>query len=264
MSRIRRRDLIVAGAGAVAVPKLLRAQAAEAVSRQTLIDDLVVANHILAAHNIVDGFGHVSVRAGSGVERYLISRSLAPASVTSRDIVELDLDNKPIMADSRTLYKERFIHSEIYRARPDVMSVVHFHALSVIPFGITKTPMRPVYHMSAFVGEGVPLFEIREVNSDTDLLISSPELGKALAKTLGDKPAALMRGHGAVVVGSSLMDAVSRSIYLDLNARAQAEAMTMNSDVTYLSPAEVKNRRGTSDTERDWNLWKQQVTSPNK
>jgi ribulose-5-phosphate 4-epimerase/fuculose-1-phosphate aldolase len=263
MSHLRRRDLFVAGTGTL-VARLLRGQAANGVSRQSLIEDLVVANHILAAHNIVDGFGHVSVRSAPGAQRYLISRSLAPASITSPDIVELDLDNKPVVADNRTLYKERFIHSEIYRARPDVMSVIHFHALSVIPFGITKTPMRPVYHMSSFIGEGVPLFEIRDVNADTDLLISTPELGKALAKTLGDKPAALMRGHGAVVVAPGLMEAVSRAIYLEANARAQAQAMALGTDVTYLSPAEVKNRRGNSDTERDWNLWKQQVATGNK
>jgi HCOMODA/2-hydroxy-3-carboxy-muconic semialdehyde decarboxylase len=228
----------------------------------SLIDDLVTANHILAAHNIVDGFGHVSVRSAS--DRFLLSRSLAPASVTAADIIEFDLDCKPVLADNRKFYKERFIHSEIYRVRPDVVSVTHFHALSVIPFGITPVPLRPVYHMSSFVGEGVPVFEIRAVSSDTDLLISTPELGKALAKTLADKPAALMRGHGAVVVAGSLMEAVSRSIYLDCNARAQAQALALSSEVVYLSPAEVNNRRGNSDTSRDWNLWKQQVAPSDK
>jgi HCOMODA/2-hydroxy-3-carboxy-muconic semialdehyde decarboxylase len=263
MLDLRRRDFIYASAAALA-PMLLRGQAAPAMNRKSLVDDLVIANHILAARDIVDGFGHVSTRTGPGADRFLLSRSLAPESVTAADIIEFDLDCNPVVADSRTFYKERFIHSEIYRAWPDVMGVVHFHALSVIPFGITKTPLRPVFHMSAFVGEGVPLFEIRDVRADTDLLISTPELGKALAKTLADKPAALMRGHGAVTVGPSLMEAVSRAIYLDANARAQAQAMALSSDVTYLSPAEVKNRRGTSDTERNWNLWKQQVTQAKK
>src|SRR5580692_5995168 len=120
MSHLRRRDLFLAGTGTF-VAKLLCGQSANSVNRQSLIDDLVIANHILAAHNIVDGFGHASVRSTPGAQRYLISRSLAPASVTAPDIVELDLDNKPVVADNRTLYKERFIHSEIYRARPDVM-----------------------------------------------------------------------------------------------------------------------------------------------
>jgi HCOMODA/2-hydroxy-3-carboxy-muconic semialdehyde decarboxylase len=263
MSQFHRRDLLFAGAGLL-VPRLLRSQTPNAQSRQSLIDDLVIANHILAAHNIVDGFGHVSVRTAPGMQRYLMSRSLAPASVTAGDIVELDLDSKSVSGDTRTLYKERFIHGELYRARPDVGAVIHFHALSLIPFGITKTPLRPVYHMSAFVGEGVPVFEIRDISNDTDLLISSPELGKALAKTVANKPAALLRGHGAVVVGGRLMDAVSRSIYLEANARAQAQAMALSSDVTYLNPNEVKNRNGTSDTERDWALWKQQVTEGKK
>jgi HCOMODA/2-hydroxy-3-carboxy-muconic semialdehyde decarboxylase len=131
----------------------------------------------------------------------------------------------------------------------------------LIPFGITKIPLRPVYHNSSFIGEGVPVFEIREAGGDTDMLISTPELGKALAKTLGNKPAVLMRGHGAVIVGKSIIEAVARSVYLEVNARVQAQAMAMGQRITYLDEGEVKKRSEDPDPYgRAWDLWKQQAT----
>jgi ribulose-5-phosphate 4-epimerase/fuculose-1-phosphate aldolase len=256
MQPFRRRDFMAAGA-AFLTSRTLFAQNPPVADRRILIQDLVLANHILAAQGIVDGFGHVSVRLEA--ERYLLSRSLAPASVAAADIIEYNLDSNPVAPETRGSYKERFIHGEIYRARPDVMSIVHCHAASLIPFGITKIPLQPVYHMSSFVGEGVPVFEIREESANTDMLVSTPALGRALAKTLGNKPAALMRGHGAVIVGPSIIEAVSRAVYLEVNARVQAQAMALGKDITYLSPAEVKNRDGNSDADRSWNLWKQQA-----
>ena len=260
MHVIQRRGFLLAGAATLAA-RLTGQQA----SRESLIDDVVTANHILASQEIVDAFGHVSVRTGPGQGRYLISRSIAPAQVTAADIQELDLDSKPAAAaggsDKRTSYRERFIHGEIYRARPDVMSIVHCHAPALIPFGITRIPLRPVYHNSSFIGEGVPIFEIREAGGDTDMLVSTPDLGRALAKSLGTKPAVLMRGHGAVIVGKNIIEAVARSVYLEVNARVQAQAMAMGQRITYLDEGEVKKRSEDSDPYgRAWELWKQQAT----
>ena len=229
-------------------------------SRESLVEDVVSANHILAAQEIVDAFGHVSVRSAPGAGRYLFSRAVAPSQVTPADIMELDLDSKPVGADKRTSYRERFIHGEIYRVRPDVMSIVHCHTPSLIPFGITKIPLRPVYHNSVFVGEGVPVFEIREAGGDTDMLVSTPELGRALAKSMGNKPAVLMRGHGAVIVGKNIIETVARSIYLDVNARVQAQSMAMGARVTYLDDGEVKKRTEDPDPfGRAWDMWKLQA-----
>jgi HCOMODA/2-hydroxy-3-carboxy-muconic semialdehyde decarboxylase len=252
----QRREFLLVGAAALVVRRLTAQQA----SRESLIDDVVTANHILAAQEIFDAFGHVSVRTAPGAGRYLISRSIAPAQVTAADIMELDLDNKPVGGDKRTSYRERFIHGEIYRVRADVMSVVHCHAPALIPFGITKVPLRPVYHNSSFIGEGVPVFEIREAGADTNMLVETPELGRALAKALGNKPAVLMRGHGAVIVGKSIIESVARSVYLEVNARVQAQAMAMGQRVTYLDEGEVKKRSEDPDPYgRAWDLWKHQA-----
>ena len=229
-------------------------------TRESLVEDVVTANHILAAQDIVDAFGHVSVRTGPGTGRYLISRSVAPEQVTAADILELDLDSKPPAGERRTSYRERFIHGEIYRVRSDVMSIVHCHAAALIPFGITRIPLRPVYHNSSFVGEGVPVFEIREAGGDTNMLVETPELGRALAKALGNKPAVLMRGHGAVIVGKSIIEAVARSVYLEVNARVQAQAMAMDARISYLNQGEIKKRADDPDPYgRAWDLWKRQV-----
>jgi HCOMODA/2-hydroxy-3-carboxy-muconic semialdehyde decarboxylase len=252
----QRREFLLVGAAALVVRRLTAQQA----SRESLIDDVVTANHILAAQEIFDAFGHVSVRTAPGAGRYLISRSIAPAQVTAADIMELDLDNKPVGGDKRTSYRERFIHGEIYRVRADVMSIVHCHAPALIPFGITKVPLRPVYHNSSFIGEGVPVFEIREAGADTNMLVETPELGRALAKALGNKPAVLMRGHGAVIVGKSIIESVARSVYLEVNARVQAQAMAMGQRVTYLDEGEVKKRSEDPDPYgRAWELWKHQA-----
>jgi HCOMODA/2-hydroxy-3-carboxy-muconic semialdehyde decarboxylase len=256
MHVLDRRGFLLAGAATLAARLT-----AQPPSRESLIDDVVVANRILAAQEIVDAFGHVSVRTAPGAGRYLISRSVAPAQVTAADILELDLDSKPAAAgEKRASYRERFIHGEIYRTRPDVMSIVHCHAPSLIPFGITKIPLRPVYHNSFFVGEGVPVFEIREAGGDTDMLVSTPELGKALAKALGNKPAVLMRGHGAVIVGKSIIEAVARSVYLEVNARVQAQAMALGQRISYLDEGEVRKRTEDPDPYgRAWDLWKRQA-----
>jgi HCOMODA/2-hydroxy-3-carboxy-muconic semialdehyde decarboxylase len=260
-----RRDFLVAfaaltGSALFALPVRSRAEPASAgPADPRLIEDLVAANRILAAESVVDGYGHVSVRHDKDPNRYLIARSVAPELVTAADILELDLDSNAVDLRGRKMYLERFIHGEIYKVRPDVKSVVHHHSAAVIPFGVSGVALRPVYHMAAFVGLGVPVFEIRDAGGTTDLLVKTPELGKALARTLGDKPAALMRGHGAVVVGESLPMAVGRSIYLQMDARLQAQAMALSSEVKYLDAGEVEQLRGLDSYDRAWELWKRKV-----
>jgi ribulose-5-phosphate 4-epimerase/fuculose-1-phosphate aldolase len=264
---VARRDFLstfaaLTGSALLGLPSHSRAEPASAGPPDPqLIEDLVAANHILAAESVVDGYGHVSVRHDKDPNRYLIARSVAPALVTPADILELDLDSVAVDLRGRKLYLERYIHGEIYKARPDVKSVVHHHSAAVIPFGITGVPLRPVYHMAAFVGKGVPVFDTRDVAGDTDLLVKTPELGKALARTLGDKPAALMRGHGAVVVGESLPMSVGRSIYLQMDARLQADAMVLGGNAKYLDAGEVEALRGLDNYERAWDMWKRKVSA---
>ena len=224
-----------------------------------LIEDLVAANRILADQGVVDGYGHVSARQNLDPNRYLLARSVAPELVTAEDIVEFDLDSNAVDPRGRKFYLERFIHGEIYKARPEVKSVVHHHSPAVIPFGVTNVPLKPIYHMAAFVGLGVPVFEIREAGGMTDMLVSTPELGRALARTLADKPAALMRGHGAVVVGASIPESVARSVYLQMNARLQAQAIALGGEITYLDPEEVRKLGGLGGYDRAWQLWKRKT-----
>jgi len=225
----------------------------------SLIEDLACAYRILAEHGVIDGYGHVSVRSDRDPGRYFLARSLAPELVTEADIMEYDLDSSPVDQRGRDMYRERFIHGEIYKARPGVTAVVHNHSPSVIPFGVTTAALRPIFHMAAFVGEGVPTFEIRDAERGTDLLVKTPYLGQALARTLGEHPAALMRGHGAVVVGENLPRAVGRSIYLEICARLQMQAMSIagpGGTLTFLDDAEVAASSPVQDYGRAWHLWR--------
>ena len=223
------------------------------------LEDLAAAYRILADQGVIDGYGHVSVRSARDADRYFLARSLAPELVTEEDILEYDLDSSPIDARGCESVRERFIHGEIYRARPEIRAVVHNHSPSVIPFGITTEPLRPIFHMAAFVGEGVPNFEIRDAEKGTDLLVKTPYLGKALARTLGGKPAALMRGHGAVVVGESLPRAVGRSVYLEISSRLQMQAMIIagpGGKITCMDDGEVKASIGPQNYARAWPMWR--------
>src|SRR5262245_64019374 len=225
-----------------------------------VIEDLVAANHVLAHEGVLDGYGHVSDRRRGAADRFLLARSIAPELVGPADILEYDLDGNPTNARGATSYRERFIHSEIYKVRRDVNAVVHCHTPSLIPFGVSSVPLRPIYHQSAFVADGVPVFEIRDVAGMSDMLVKDARLGQALARTLADKPAALMRGHGAVVVGGTISTVVGRSIYLDLNARLQAQAMALGGKVTYLEPEEARLYVASDNYERAWELWKRKVS----
>jgi ribulose-5-phosphate 4-epimerase/fuculose-1-phosphate aldolase len=258
---MRRHCRLVAFVAVVAFVLLARhgtSQPARAgADRETLVGELVVANRILANEGVLDGYGHVSVRSPSNANHYLLARSKAPALIVAGDIVEYDLDSAPV-SGSGTGYIERFIHGEIYRTRPDVHSIVHCHCPDVIPFAATSVPMRPLYHMASFIAPGVPVFEIRQVAGMTDMLIRTPALGRALAATLGDKSAALMRGHGAVVAAPSLHLVVGQAYYLNLNARLQLQAMQLGAEkVVYLDPQEAK--QAAQDYERSWDFWKSRL-----
>ncbi|MCA3236949.1 MAG: class II aldolase/adducin family protein [Curvibacter sp.] len=226
-----------------------------------LIDDLVIANHILVNEGVLDGFGHISVRHDSEPGLFLIARSMAPGLVQAADILACDLDGDVHDAQGRRTYVERFIHSEIYRARPDVMAVIHSHSPAVIPFGVTGQRLRPICHMSGFLGADVPVFEIRHAAGEsTDLLIRNQALGQALAASLGSGSVGLMRGHGNVVVGVSIQQVVFRAIYTESNARLQSEAMRMG-EIEFLTPGEAQAASDMNDEHlgRPWEVWKRRA-----
>jgi ribulose-5-phosphate 4-epimerase/fuculose-1-phosphate aldolase len=235
--------------------------AARDQSRAKAIDDLVAANHILADMGILDAYGHVSIRVPGDPKHFLLARSIAPELVTPSDILEHDLEGKAVAPPGSALFGERFIHAAVYAARPDVQAVVHNHAPALIPFGVTGVPLRPLYHMSAFLGAGVPVFDIRAAGQQTDMLVKTLPLGQALAKTLGQNNVALMRGHGAVVVAPDMPLAVFRSVYTEQNARLQAQAMQLSQKVTYLDPEEANRAQATMEATvaRPWELWRKKV-----
>jgi ribulose-5-phosphate 4-epimerase/fuculose-1-phosphate aldolase len=232
-----------------------------------LIEDIVTGSRVLADFGVLDGFGHVSARHPANPNRFLMSRSLAPALVTANDIMEFDLDGNAVDARGRSLFLERFIHSEIYRARPDVMSVVHTHSPGVIPYTISQVPLRAVFHNAAFLAAGAPVWDIRKDFGETDMLVRDAAIGKALALTLGDKSVVLMRGHGDVTVGPSVKLAVFRAYYTDVNARLQSQAIALGSEPSYLTPGEGAKADAVNLAiiDRIWNLWKMRVpTTPAK
>ncbi|MBV8118642.1 MAG: class II aldolase/adducin family protein [Alphaproteobacteria bacterium] len=227
------------------------------------IDDLVAANRILYDQGVVDAFGHVSARQEGDATRFLLARSMAPGLVTADDIIQFDFDGDALDPSGRTLYVERFIHSEIYKAHPEIKAIVHSHSPSIIPFGVTSVPLRPIYHMSSFLGAGVPIFEIREAGgAATDMLIRNPELGAALARKIGVSAVVLLRGHGNVVVGASVQQVVFRAIYTEINAKLQAEALRLGGgEVNFLNADEAAKATSTNNAVlgRPWDLWKQQA-----
>jgi ribulose-5-phosphate 4-epimerase/fuculose-1-phosphate aldolase len=221
--------------------------------------DLVIASRTLAEHGVIDAYGHATVRSESNPQRYYMARNLAPELVDEEDILEFDLDSNATDSKGRAVYQERFIHGEIYKARPDVMAIVHNHSPSVVPFACTGCEMRPIFHMSAFIGLGVPNWDIRDAQQGTDMLVKTPYLGAHLAKRLGRHPAVLMRGHGSTVVAENLQRAVGRTIYLEMNARMQYQSSVLAGErghVVYMDDAEVQANVSWQNYERSWNLWK--------
>jgi ribulose-5-phosphate 4-epimerase/fuculose-1-phosphate aldolase len=232
-----------------------------ATADTALLEKLVLANRILFDQGIVDGFGHVSVRHNASPAHFLLSCNRAPGLVTLQDILCYDMDGHPAEPTDRRSYLERFIHSEIYKARSDVVSIVHSHSPSVIPFGVTGQRLRPVFHMSGFLGSGSAHFEIREAGGNTDLLIRNSGLGKALARSLGSHNCVLMRGHGSTTVGPSLELAVYRAIYAEENAKLQISAASLGT-INFLNEEEAALAAATTEGQvvRAWDLWAQQVS----
>ena len=226
-----------------------------------LLEDMVIGSRILADFGVLDGFGHVSARHPTNPNHFLMARSLAPALVTADDIMEFDLDGNAVDARGRTVFLERFIHSEIYKARPDVMSVVHTHSPGVIPFTVTRVPLRAMFHNPSFLAAGAPVWDIRKDFGETNMLVSDSALGKSLAETLGDKSVVLMRGHGDVTVAPSVKMAVFRAYYTDVNAKLQSQAIALGGEVNYLTPGEGAKADKTNFIvlDRIWNLWKMRI-----
>jgi HCOMODA/2-hydroxy-3-carboxy-muconic semialdehyde decarboxylase len=221
---------------------------------QAQVAELVLANHILADEGVLDAYGHVSVRDERNPDHFLLARQIPAGVVTTADILEYDLDTKPVRDTGAVGYSERFIHGEIYKARPDVKAVIHFHAPELISFGVTGVPLRPMIHMAGFLPQQVPIFEIRKFGYK-DLLIRNNEMGHALAMTLGNSPTVLMRGHGAVVVAPSLHVVTGRAYYMMINARTQLEAMATGRKVNYMTAEEAETVANQDGFERAWTLW---------
>lgn len=220
--------------------------------------DLVIANRILAHEGVVDAFGHVSFRHPDDPGHYFLSRSRAPELVTLDDIMEFTLEGDPIDQQGHPMYAERPIHGALYEARPNVQAVVHNHSLTVIPFGVTDTPIRPLFHLAAVIGVQVPVWDIRDRFGETNMLVVTMDQGRDLAETVGSGRVALMRGHGCVVAGGSVKEAVMASIYLQVNAQLLSESLRLG-DVNYLSPGEVEQMSETQlrplSTDRAWEYW---------
>jgi ribulose-5-phosphate 4-epimerase/fuculose-1-phosphate aldolase len=244
-------------------PAETRAQTPAAASGidAALAEDIVTGSRVLADFGVLDGFGHVSARDPGNPDHFFMSRSLAPALVTADDLMAFDLDGNALDPRGRSLFLERFIHSEIYRARPDVMSVVHTHSPGVVPFSVSQVTLRPIYHNAAFLAAGAPVWDIRKDFGTTDMLVRNPAIGKSLAQTLGDKSVVLMRGHGDVTVGPSVKLAVFRAYYTDVNARLQSQAVALGGPVNYLTVEEGAKADAINliVLDRIWGLWKMRV-----
>lgn len=226
-------------------------------ARIAAFEELVTANRILARERVVDSFGHVSIRDPERPDRYVLSRARAPECIEAEDLMEFSLDGAPLDAVGPTPYAERFIHGAVYEARPAARAVVHLHSPSVIPFSVTAAPLSPIMHMCAGIGAAVPTWDSHRRFGDTNLLVTTMEMARDLAAALGDRPAILMRGHGAVVAGASLREVVFNSIYLELNADLEMKARALG-EVTFLTDGEIAavlRTRGSFTFERAWEHW---------
>jgi ribulose-5-phosphate 4-epimerase/fuculose-1-phosphate aldolase len=228
--------------------------------------DLVIANRILAAHGVVDAFGHVSIRHPERPDRYFLARSKGPAGVTLADLIEFTLDNEPIDQNGRAMYAERAIHGGIYQARPDTLAVCHNHSAATIPFGVTNVPMRPIFHMGSVIGARVPTWDIADEFGDTNLLVTTHAQGASLAKTLAGSRVVLMRGHGTAVAGRTLKEVVFTCVYLQKNAELVTTARTFG-DVHYLSDGEIERASALLSEplsqNRAWEEWSRAIDTSN-
>jgi ribulose-5-phosphate 4-epimerase/fuculose-1-phosphate aldolase len=229
------------------------------VDARAAISELVIANRVVAHLKLVDSFGHVTVRNLENPQRFFMSRARAPGLVTKDDILEFDLDSTPVDLRGMRPYAERFIHGCLYKSRPDVMAVCHNHAHELLPMAVTKTVMRPALHSAAVIGHEVPVWDIRDQFGDTNMLVTSNEMGDSLASTVGKGKAALMRGHGSVIVGKNVQDAIFTAFYLRLNAEVLIKAKSMGGTVTFLSAGEIDQsgelHSQTAAQGRAWEDW---------
>ncbi|MFT3741693.1 MAG: class II aldolase/adducin family protein [Gammaproteobacteria bacterium] len=224
------------------------------------VEDLIVATRILVNEQILDGFGHVSVRNPNRPDRYFMTRDNLSVTDEENCIIELDSDSNPCKSSGPKPSLERFIHGEIYRARPDVNAVVHTHSPALIPFGVSKTPLQALYHMCGFLAAGVPVFDIQHEHGMTNMLIQSSELGRSLASSLGKSAVVLMRGHGATIVGSSVKEAVFRAVYTTINAQLQPIAMQLGAPKFLNHEEAVKaDELHQAVLNRAWEFWKNKL-----
>jgi HCOMODA/2-hydroxy-3-carboxy-muconic semialdehyde decarboxylase len=229
---------------------------------RAVLEDLAAASRILADQGVFDSAGHCSMRHPGKADRFLMSRSLAPALVQPDDIMEFTLDCVACEQRGRNGFLERYLHGEIYKARPDMMAIAHSHSAAVIPFGLVETPMVATYHNAAFLAAGVPVFDIREKFGTTDIVVSTPERGAALAEVLADKAVALLRAHGVVVVGPNLRSAVFRAVFTEVSARIQLQAAMLGGPIAALDAEEgrLADAINLATDTRAWELWKRRVT----
>jgi ribulose-5-phosphate 4-epimerase/fuculose-1-phosphate aldolase len=224
-----------------------------------LLRDLVIANRILAREGILDGFGHVSFRHPEDSGNFVIARSLGPELVTELDLQRFTLEGEQIAGNRQKAYSERAIHGGIYRARPDVQAVCHHHSPSTIPFGVTGLPLRPIFHMAGLLGKDVPVWDPQSEFGDTDMLVRTIEQGDSLARTLGPRRVTLMRGHGAIVAGKTLREVVFATVYMELNAKLQLQAMATGAPIQYLHDGEIDKipewAFEPSISDRAWGYW---------
>jgi HCOMODA/2-hydroxy-3-carboxy-muconic semialdehyde decarboxylase len=225
-------------------------------AEKAAIEDLVIASRILAQHGILDAWGHVSIRHPLNPERYLLSRARAAAIVSVEDIMEFDLDSNPIDQRGRHMFLERFIHGQAYRARSDVNVVVHSHSPTMIPFSVTGEPLKAISHIASFLVDEVPVWEIRDVGITQGLLVTNNTQAKSLAKTLGQGPVALMRGHGNLVVAPDIKRAVQRALYTEINAQQLTTALSFKRPITFIAPDESQDPKRLDDA---WELWKSEA-----
>lgn len=222
------------------------------------MQELVIANRILATEGVCDAFGHASIRHPENPDRYVMARSRSPGVITIDDLMEYTLDGDPIDQRDRAMYAERHIHGGVYEQRPDALAVIHNHSNAIIPFGVTGVPIRPVLHMGAAAGGDIPTWDIRDNFGDTHLLVTNMDQGRDLARCLGDRRVALMRGHGCVIAGRSIKEAVMIAVYLETNARLQLQSLQLGQP-TYLSPGEIelgmKQFVGDLAVNRAWEYW---------
>ncbi|HME41845.1 MAG TPA: class II aldolase/adducin family protein [Syntrophorhabdales bacterium] len=222
------------------------------------IEQVVMANRILANEGVLDALGHVSLRNPENSNAFFQARSISPFEVTVDDILEIDLDGNVLTKTTMRPYGERIIHGAILKARPDMNAVFHGHPAAVIPFTVTNIPLRPVTHVGSFLYQGVPVYD--DYEPDGGMLISTKQEGERIARHLGQYRVHLLRGHGCDVVGESLHHVVASAIYLRDNAAIQLQVLQLGEDVKYLSPEEAKRAMevalfNTLPLDRMWNYW---------